>query len=328
MTAKIGGERLVLPLRASRRTRAVAKRVLAAVAVMWGAATLAFIALHLLPGDPVARLLGPMTSASETVRAQIEHDFGFDQPVVVQYLRYLGNLVHGDLGESYQLQQPVAKLIADQLWPTVQLALAAVAIAAVIALVSAVVTAGRPVLRAATSVWELVAVSTPSYWVGILLLTVFSFQLRIFPVAGGEDLAALVLPAVTLALSIAGVLSQVLREGLETALTQPFAITARARGLSQTGVRLRHALRHALLPVVTLMGWLTGTLLGGVVPVETVFGRPGVGSLVLHAVTSNDMPLVMGVVLLSALVFVLISTVVDLLYPLIDPRLRTQGASG
>ncbi|WP_239380167.1 ABC transporter permease [Frankia sp. CIT1] len=305
-----------------------AERLLAGTAVMLGAATLAFAALQLVPGDTVAVLLGPTTTASPEIRQQIRTEFGFDQPVPVRYARYVGNLLHGDLGSSYQLQQPVSKLINDQIWPTVQLTVAAVALAVVIAVVSAVVTAGRrPALRATATAWELVALSTPPHWLGIMLLTVFSFQLRIFPVAGAQSLSSLVLPAVTLALSVAGVLGQVLREGLEAALEQPFVVTARSRGLSQSAVRLRHAFRHAATPLLTLAGWLTGTLLGGTVVIETVFSRPGIGSLTMQAVTSRDLPVVLGVVLLSAFAVVLIFTVVDLLHLVIDPRLRTTEAA-
>ncbi|MFE1321128.1 ABC transporter permease [Kitasatospora phosalacinea] len=187
---------------------------------------------------------------------------------------------------------------------------------------------GGPGLRAAASFLELLTVSSPSYWIGLLLLTVFSFQLRIFPVTGDQGFAALVLPALTLALPMAGVLAQVLREGLEAALEQPFALTARSRGLSRTAVALRHALRHSALPLVTLTGWLAGSLLGGAVLVETVFGRPGIGALMLQAATGKDMPLVVGLVLLSAAAFVLASTLVDLLYLVIDPRLRTDRVTG
>ncbi|WP_328395728.1 ABC transporter permease [Nocardia sp. NBC_00416] len=309
-----------------RVTLVLGKWLVATVVVVFGAATVGFIALQLLPGDPVDWLLGPSMTASPTLRAQVRADFGFDRPVFEQYLSYLSMVAHGDLGRSYQLQQPVATLIADQLRPTVELAVTALLLALVIALVAAVGTAGRrPRLREAVSTAELVLTSAPQFWVGILLLTVFSFQLRLFPVAGAQTPAALVLPAVTLALSIAGVLSQVLREALEAALTQPFVVTARARGLSLAAVRLRHALRHAAAPVLTLTGWMTGTLLGGVVPVEIVFGRPGIGALVLQAVTSRDMPVVMGVILLSAVVFVVISTLVDLLHLALDPRIRTNG---
>ena len=233
-------------------------------------------ALELIPGDPVAILLGPATAASPAVRHQIAAQYGIDQPLAVRYVRFLGRLAHGDLGRSYQLQRPVSSLIAEQLGPTAQLAGAAVVVALAIAVVSAVATAGRrPALRGTAIAGELLAVSVPSYWAGILLLTAFSFQLHVFPVAGDQGLAALVLPATTLALPVAGVLAQVLREGLEAALAEPFAVTARARGLSQTAVRLRHGLRHAAAPLLTLTGWLTGTLFGGAVLVETVFGRPG-----------------------------------------------------
>jgi peptide/nickel transport system permease protein len=304
---------------------AAARRLLAAVAVLFGAATLAFAALELIPGDPVETLLGPATTASPAVRRQIAVEYGFNRPVPVQYLDFIGRLLRGDLGQSYQLQRPVSSLITGQLGPTAQLAGAAIVLAVLAALVSAVATAGRrPALRAAAIAGELLAVSIPTYWSGILLLTAFSFQLRIFPVAGNQGLAALVLPAVTLALPVAGVLGQVLREGLEAALAEPFVVTARARGLSQTAVRLRHALRHAAVPLLTLTGWLTGTLFGGAVLVETVFGRAGIGTLTLQAVSSKDMPLVTGIVLLSAAVFVAISMLLDLLYLAIDPRLRTS----
>jgi peptide/nickel transport system permease protein len=302
-----------------------AKRLLAALVVLLGAATVAFATLQLIPGDPVTVMLGPGNAATPAVRAEITRQYGLNKPVAVQYADYLGHLLRGDLGQSYQLQRPVSGLIGDQLWPTVELSLAALLLAVVLAVVLAVATAGRrPALRALASFAELVTVSSPTYWTGILLLTAFSFQLRVFPVAGDDGLPALVLPALTLALSLTGVLAQVLREGLETALAQPFAVTARSRGLSHTAVRLRHALRHAAVPLVTLTGWLTGSLLGGAVLVETVFGRPGIGALTLQAASNKDIPLVVGLVLLSAFVFVVISTLVDLLYLVIDPRLRNE----
>ncbi|MFE1351157.1 ABC transporter permease [Kitasatospora phosalacinea] len=309
--------------------RAAARRLAAAAAVLLGAATVAFAALQLIPGDPVTVMLGPFSSAPPEVRDGIRAHFGLDRPVPQQYATYLGHLLRGDLGESYQSQRPVAALIGEQLWPTVQLAAAALAVALLLAVAVAVATAGRrPALRAAASFLELLTVSSPSYWIGLLLLTVFSFQLRIFPVTGDQGFAALVLPALTLALPMAGVLAQVLREGLEAALEQPFALTARSRGLSRTAVALRHALRHSALPLVTLTGWLAGSLLGGAVLVETVFGRPGIGALMLQAATGKDMPLVVGLVLLSAAAFVLASTLVDLLYLVIDPRLRTDRVTG
>jgi peptide/nickel transport system permease protein len=167
-----------------------------------------------------------------------------------------------------------------------------------------------------------VLVSTPPFLIGLVLLSVFSFRLGLFPVSGNRGAAALVLPAVTLALPIAGVLTQVLRDGIDRALDEPFAVTARARGLSERAVLVRHALRHALLPAVTLLGWLFGTLLGGAVIVEAVFGRSGLGQVTLQAVTSADLPVVLAVVVFSAFVYVLLNTAADLAYLIIDPRLR------
>jgi len=309
--------------RTARVLRAVGRRLLAVAGVLLGAATLAFGALQLIPGDPVSVLLGPSTQASPRVRAEITHDYGFDQPLLVQYGHFMGRLARGDLGISYQLQRPVSDLIAEQVRPTVELAAAAIVLAIVLAIVFAVATAGRRSLGRTLAIgWELLAASTPSYWVGLLLLTALSFQAHIFPVSGDDGLRALVLPGLTLALPLAGVLGQVLREGLDAALAQPHVVSAQARGTGVVALRLRHALRHATLPLVTLAGWLIGALLGGAVVVETVFGRPGIGALALSAVSSRDMPVVTGVVLLSATVFVTISTVVDLLYPVLDPRLR------
>ncbi|WP_254909981.1 ABC transporter permease [Micromonospora sp. NBS 11-29] len=193
-----------------------------------------------------------------------------------------------------------------------------------LALALATATAGdrRPWLRRASSGTELLLVSTPTFLIGIVLLTVFSFRLGLFPVAGDQGLAALVLPAVTLALPIAGLLAQVLRDALDRALDEPFVLTARSRGLRERAVLLRHALRHALLPAVTLAGWLFGILLGGAVIVEQVFGRPGLGQVTLAAVTGRDMPVVLAVVTLSAAVYVLVNTAADLAYLFIDPRLR------
>jgi peptide/nickel transport system permease protein len=301
------------------------RRALLAIVVLWGAATLTFIGLHLLPGDP-ARLIaggGPISDISPDVLRIINHQYGFDRPLIDQYGRFLGQLLHGRLGNSYQLNQSVGSLILGQLWATTSLALGAAALGFGLALVLALSTAARPRSRAVLSAVELTFVSTPSFWVGILLLTAFSFRLHWFPVLGNDGVRSLVLPWITLALPIASALSLVMRDGLERALEQPFAITARARGATQTRIRFRHALRHALLPALTLSGWALGQLLGGVVVVETVFARAGIGEVVVTAVNGRDYPVVTGVVILAAVAFVLINTGVDLLYQVVDPRLRT-----
>ncbi|MER5326367.1 ABC transporter permease [Streptosporangium roseum] len=300
----------------------VARRLGAGVAVLWAAATAAYTALLLVPGDTVDVLIGDGLDTPER-RAQIIAEWGLDRSALQQYGDYLTRLLHGDLGHSYILQRGVGEILSSQIGPTVRLALTAAAFGVALALVLALLTAGRgPWLGGLAGLSELVAVSVPPFMLGILLLVVFSFTLGWFPVSGDRGFVSLVLPAVALGLQIAGVLGQVLREGLERALEEPFAVTARSRGITEWRLVTRHALRHALLPAVTLTGWFTGVLLGGAIVVEAVFGRPGLGQVTVSAVTGKDMPVVMAVVLLSALIYVTVSTVVDLAYLAIDPRLR------
>ncbi|GGN30638.1 peptide/nickel transport system permease protein [Actinoplanes campanulatus] len=300
--------------------RAIARRAGSGLVVLWAAATAAYLALLAAPGDTVDSIIGDGADRPQ-IRAQIIAEWNLDRPAVVQYLDYLWRAAQGDLGRSYLLQRPVRDVIGDQLAPTLKLAVAAAVFGVVLALILAVVTRGRWARRASSTA-ELVLVSTPPFLIGIVLLSVFSFRFGMFPVSGDRGWAALVLPAVTLGLPIAGVLAQVLRDGLDRALDEPFAVTARARGLTERSVLLRHGLRHSLLPAVTLLGWLSGVLIGGSVIIEQVFGRPGLGQVTLQAVSSSDMPVVLAVVVLAAAFFVVINTAADLAYLLIDPRLR------
>ncbi|MEU6924344.1 ABC transporter permease [Streptomyces sp. NPDC046631] len=305
----------------------VVRRLGSGVLVLWGAATVSFLVLHLVPGDVVDTVLGPSTAATPELRERIRADYGLGDPLPVQYLRQLAGLLTGDLGRSYQQGLPVGDVLAGQIGPTVELALAATVLALLIAFVAAVATAGRGrAARAVASGLELLAVSVPSYWLGILALTFLSYRFRLLPAAGDQGPAALVLPALTLALPIGGVLARVVRQELDEALARPFALTVRARGATERTVLLRHTLRHAALPVATLSGWVVGSLLGGAVLTETVFARPGLGRVLVTAVTSKDIPVVTALVLLSAAAFVVVNLLVDLAYLVIDPRLRTEGA--
>ncbi|GAA3125605.1 ABC transporter permease [Streptosporangium carneum] len=303
----------------------VVRRLGAGVAVLWAAATAAYLALLLVPGDTVDVLIADGVDTPER-RAQIITEWGLDRSQARQYVDYLVRLLHGDLGRSYVLQRGVGDLLATQVGPTIRLALTAAVFGVVLALVLALTTAGRRSwFGGLAGMSELVAVSMPPFLVGLLLLAVFSFTLGWFPVSGDRGFVSLVLPAVALGLQISGVLGQVLREGLERALEEPFAVTARSRGITERRLVAGHALRHALLPAVTLTGWFVGVLFGGAIIVEAVFGRPGLGQLTLSAVTGKDMPVVMALILLSAVVYVTVSTIVDLSYLLIDPRLRRSG---
>ncbi len=302
-------------------------RVLGAVGVLWGAATATFVALAVIPGDIAYAVVGGADSnPSPEVLAEVRREYGLDRPLLVQYGAYLLRLASGDLGTSYRFHSPVGTLIAEQVGPTVALALAAAVVAVLGAVVVALATAGRrPAVRGAVSGVELVLASLPSFWLGIVLLTVFSFGLGWFPAIGGEGWRGLVLPTLTLALPLGAVLAQVLRASVEEVLDEPFVVTARSRGLTDTAVRVRHVLRHALVPLTTMSGFVVGGLLGGAVITETLFNRQGLGRLLLSAVTSKDMPVVLGLVLLSAAVYVVVNLVVDATYPLIDPRLRSAS---
>lgn len=312
-----------------RTTRAVLARVAGSAAsvvvVLWGAATLAFLAFRVIPGDPVSVMLGPLANVSEAVKDAIRAELGLDRPLIDQYLAYLGGLLRGDLGESYQLRMPVADVIGRQLVPTLQLTALALAIALVIAFAVVLVARGR-VSRGVAAAAELVVLSSPVFWIGLVLLSVFAFGLGWFPVSGSRNPATIVLPAITLALPVAALVGQVLRDGIEAAERQPFALTVRARGASPTRLTLHHTLRHGASGAITLAAYLVGTLLGGAVLVETVFARPGIGRVTLAAITDRDLPVLTGVILLSALVFVVVNLVVEVVYPLLDPRLRRPAA--
>ncbi|MEV8441626.1 ABC transporter permease [Actinosynnema sp. NPDC051121] len=305
--------------------RSVLRRVVAGVAVLWGAVTLTFLAVALTGGNQVDSVIGPDAASVPGLREQVAAQYGLDRPLVVQYADRLGGLLTGDLGRSYQRGQSVWGLLADQVGPTLALAATAAVTGVGLAVLLAVATAGRGrAVRRAASALEALIVALPPFWLGIVLLSVFSFGLRWFPAFGADGPASLVLPALALALPIAGVLAQVMRQELEVAEGRPFALSARARGLGERQLLLRHTLRHALLPVTTLSAWTVGTLVGGAVLVEQVFSRPGLGRVLVEAVKHRDTPVVTAVVTLAALVFVVTSALADLLYPVIDARLRTE----
>ena len=304
--------------------RLILRRLLSGIGVLWGAATLTFLAINLSAGDPAMAILGgPGANPSAELIAQVRAEYGLDQPLIVQYGQYLGRLAQGDLGDSYNLRRPVGQVISGQLGATVQLSLSAAALAVLLAVVVAVLSANRaPWVRSLVSGTELVLSSTPSFVIGLGLLLVFAFGWHLLPPSGSNSWQALILPSVALALPVAAVLSQVLRQELEDTLEQPFIAMARARGLSETGVRLKHALRHALVPLVTLSGFVFASLLGGAVVIELLFSRQGIGRLMLDAANTKDVPLLLGITLLAAAIYVVVNFLVDLINHLVDPRAK------
>ena len=327
----MSAERGVAHADPSRRLRAVVGlvfgRLLRVAVVVWGAATAGFIAVRLIPGDPVDVMLGVQARVSEAVRDQIRADWGLDQPALVQYFSYLGRLAQGDLGDSYQLRAPVVDVIAQQALPTLQLTAGALVFAIVMALGGALFGRGKRI-KPVVSMIELVVISSPTFWIGLLLLALFSFQLNWFPVTATTGLSSLVLPSLTLALPVAGIISQILRQGLDFAEGQAFSTTARSRGVSPAGLVARHSLRHAAMDTLTLSGYLIGSLLGGAVLVESVFARPGLGRVAIRAIIGRDVPVILGVIVLAALVFAVLNLVVDLSYRALDPRQRLSRTGG
>ncbi len=300
----------------------IAKRIGSGGLVLWAAITLSYISVWLAPGDIVSLLIGEQIRTPE-IEAAVRAEWGLDRPLPLQYLHYLARILQGDFGRSWILNTDVSTLVMSQLLPTLKLTGLALVIGLVFAVVMALATAGHRWGRKVAGGIELLLASTPSFWLGIVLLFIFSFTLRWFPVAGDRNFSSLVLPALSLGLAQGAVVAQVLRRGLEDALEQPFVLTLRAWGMGNTILRLRHLLRHAALPAVTLSGWLIGGLLSGAVVTEQVFGRPGLGRITVEAVLSKDLPVVLAVAILSAFIYVVMSTLTDILYLLIDPRLRT-----
>jgi ABC-type dipeptide/oligopeptide/nickel transport system permease component len=307
----------------------VIRRVLVAVPLLLLVATFTFVLLHALPGDPVLAMAGERfdESAVQALRAQL----GLDAPLHERYLKYMLELFHGDLGRSFVSKRPVAEMILQRFPKTLLLAGAAMLFACVFGVTAGVVSAARPGSAAdrlgMTSTF--LAVSMPVFWLGLILIFLFSVKLRLLPPSGygGLDLRYLILPAVTLGACSAGIIARITRSSMLDAVSEDYIVSARAKGLSETRVMLKHALRNALVPVVTVIGADFGSYLSGAVLTESIFGWPGLGRLTLEAILKRDLPVIEGSVLFMAVVFMLVNLAVDVSYAFIDPRVRL-GAGG
>ncbi|MGW8310835.1 MAG: nickel ABC transporter permease [Thiogranum sp.] len=301
-------------------------RLFSAVWVTFGVVSLVFFLVHWVPGDPVDVMLGE--SAASADREALRHALGLDQPLLAQWGDFLRGVLHWDVGQSLYYQEPVSRLLAQHFAATAELAAAAFVVALVIAIPAGIVAAARR-----GSAWDmgamgfsLLGVSIPNFWLGPLLVLVFSLGLGWFPVSGRSGPVSLVLPAVTLGTALAAVLSRMIRSSLLEIMHEDFIRTARAKGLSPYRVWVKHGLRNAWLPVLTVLGMQLGALLGGAVITETVFNWPGVGSLLVESIQRRDYPVVQGSVLLISLSYVLINLGTDLLYARVDPRIRLGQA--
>lgn len=307
--------------------RLVATRLASALLVVLGVTTLVFLLVHLIPGDPVEVMLGESAQAAD--REALRRALGLDLPVWQQWLSYLGNLATLDFGTSLYSKQPIVDLFAERLPATVELAVAGLVVAVAIAFPLGILSA----LRRGTA-WDtgamgfsLLGVSIPNFWMGPVLILIFSVWLGWLPVSGRESAASLVLPAITLGTALASILSRMIRATLLEVLGEDYIRTARAKGLAERAVILRHALRNAMLPVATLLGLQLGTLLGGAVITEMVFSWPGIGQMTIEAIHRRDYPVLQASVLFISVTYVIVNTLTDLAYAWLDPRVRLGGGN-
>jgi peptide/nickel transport system permease protein len=301
----------------------VIRRMLGAFGVLWGVATIVFLLLQVLPGDPAETILAG-SGASQADIVRIRQQMGLNDPLLVRYGHYLWHTLQGDLGRSLFSDRPVTRTIAEQLPATLQLAGAALVVALVLGLSLGILAAlrrGTWLDQIAVGV-AVLGVSVPVFWSGLLLIWIFSVGLNWLPATGAEGWRHLIMPAVVLGLTGAGPIARLVRASLLNVLDTDYITMARAKGLSQVAVVSRHALRNALIPVITLIGLQAGFLLGGTVVTEAVFARPGLGRLVVDAILWKDLPVVQGVVLLIAASYVLVNLLADLTSLVLDPRLR------
>ena len=308
------------------------RRLLATIPVLFLVTAGVFLLMHLTPGDPVDAMMAESVDA--TAKASLRHELGLDQPIPVQYARWMGRLLRGDLGRSVRNHQPVIDNVGRRIRPSLQLALLAMAISLSVAVPVGIVSAARrnTTVDGLGTMFALFGICMPNFLIALLLIFFFGVTLHWLPISGYTDpfeeplvgLRSLALPAITLGLALAAVITRTLRSSLVEALSEDYVRTARAKGLSEGEVIRRHALRNGLIPVVTVMGLQLGGLIGGAVITEYVFALPGVGRLVVDAVFARDYPLVQGVVLLISIGFILSNLVVDLLYGWLDPRIRYE----
>jgi ABC-type dipeptide/oligopeptide/nickel transport system permease component len=303
----------------------VVRRLFFSLFVLWGAVTIVFVVLRLVPGDPAYIMLGP--DADQAQVAALQAQLGLDQPLIQQYATYLANVVHLDFGESFRLNADSMSLVLQRVPATIQLATTALLLSLLIGLPLGVIAALRAHswVDRTISVFSLMGQSTPSFWLGIVLILVFARGLKVLPSAGSGTWSHLVLPTITLALPFLAILVRLTRSGLLEVVHEGYVQTARAKGLGESVVILVHALRNALVPIVTVVGLQFGALLGGTVIVETVFAWPGVGRLLIDSIGRRDYGVVQAAILLVATIFVVINLLVDLLYGFLDPRVRLAG---
>ena len=298
------------------------RRLLLLIPVLWGVATLVFLLLHFIPGDPVDLMLGD--SALGTDREILRDQLGLNDPLIVQYLRYFGDLLQGDWGTSLFSKKPVFEEIMERVPATMELMLGAMVVTILLAMplgLIAAVNKGTWIDQGAM-IFSLLGVSIPNFWLGPMLILLFSIHFDLLPVNERGGLEHLILPALTLGTSLASILARITRSSVVETLQAEYIRTARSKGISELRILFRHALRNALIPIVTVIGLQVGVLLSGAIITEAIFDWPGLGNLLISAINSRNYPLVQGCVLFIAGSYVMVNLVIDLLYAYLDPRIR------
>jgi peptide/nickel transport system permease protein len=300
----------------------VVRRLLLTLPVVWIVVTLVFALIHLVPGDPVAQMLGEGASASQVER--VRHDLGLDRPILEQYRSYMTGLLHGDLGTSFRNQETVVRSILTRYPATIELAAASIVFSIIIAVPLGVVAAirrGRTIDHFVGFI-SLLGVSLPNFALGPMLILVFSIILGLLPVSGRDGWWHLILPAITLGGGVAATTTRMVRGSMLEEIRQDYVRTARAKGLGERTVLFGHALRNGLIPVITVLGLQAGMLLAGAMITEIIFSWPGLGRLTYQAISARDYPLAQGCFLTIALTYILVNLATDLLYSVVDPRIR------
>jgi peptide/nickel transport system permease protein len=306
-------------------TRYLARRLLSMIPVLFGITFITFLVMQVVPGDPLQLMVDPKGREldPETIRA-IKAKWGLDLPVHLQYLRFLSNAVRGDLGFSYRFNRDVNITVLERIPATAMLDITSVILAMLIGITLGIASAvrHRTWFDVGSMVFALAGVSTPIFWLGLMMMYLFGVVWKVLPPSGFGTWRHLIMPSVALGLSSSGVLARLTRSSMLNVVRTEYITTARAKGLSERTVIYRHALKNALIPVITILGVQTGSLLSGAVVTETVFAWPGVGRLLMESIMNRDLPVIQGCVLLIATIFLFVNVIVDINYALIDPRIR------
>ncbi|HNS52747.1 MAG TPA: ABC transporter permease [Anaerolineae bacterium] len=305
--------------------RQIVRRLLLSIVVLWIVATATFAMMRFLPGDPVAVMLQKSGGSAERI-AQLREQLGLNEPYPVQYAKFLGGLVQGDLGKSLFTGRPVTEMILEQFPATLELAAASLLVGVVVGVGLGLISALKEGswIDNASMIFAVAGVSMPSFWAGLLLIFLFSLTLGWLPATGQGGIQRLIMPSLVLGFSVAATIARLTRSSMVEVMRKEYITTARAKGLMERLVISRHALKNALIPILTMVGLEVGWLLGGAVVTETVFSRQGIGRMAIQAVLQKDFPLVQGTVLFAALFYMAANLVVDILYMFVDPRIQTQ----